>query len=83
MVFVDLVKELDCTKKVIWWVLRRKDIMLGKVFTVTEIFKQLKEFKVKVGIHQGSVISPFLFLVVVNEIKKDKKRRLCETTSVC
>ena len=33
-----------------------------------------KSFKVKVGLHQGSALSPFLFAVIMNRIT-DKVRR--------
>ena len=32
------------------------------------------EFKIEVGVHQGSALSPLLFVVVMQEVMKDVRR---------
>ena len=43
MVFVDLKKAFDCVlRKVIWWSLRRKDVMEKELFAITKMYKNIK-----------------------------------------
>ena len=80
VVFVDLEKEYDrVQRKVVWDVLRKKEV--GK--TYVRIVKDMYEgsstkiktrsgvsesFEVKVGVHQGSALSPYLFILVLDEL---------------
>ena len=65
--------------KVLEWVLRKKEILKVLVRSVIGLYEGAKirvivdselseEFEVKVGVHQGSVLSPFLFAVVVDVV---------------
>jgi hypothetical protein len=75
MCFVDLEKAFDCVpRKVIEWALRKKGVnerLVGAVMrlyegakTKVKVGKGMSEaFNVKVGVHQGSVLSPFLFVI--------------------
>ena len=71
MASVDLEKAFDrVPRKVIWWVLEewivrlvqgmyanaRSHVRVGEGYS--------EEFEVKVGVHQGSVLSPLLFIIV-------------------
>ena len=83
MAFVDLEKAFDCVPwKVIWWALRKLGVEEWIVqlfhgmyanarsgFRVGEGFSQ--EFKVKVGVHQGSVLSLLLFIIVLEALSRD------------
>jgi len=83
MVFVDLEKAFDrVPKELIWWALRRKGVMEKEIMVIMEMYKNIEtstrmdgersnEFVVKVGVHQGSVLSPLLFAVVMDEISRD------------
>jgi hypothetical protein len=76
--FVDLAKAFDrVPRKVIEWALRKKgvnDRLVGAIMrlyegakTKVKVGKGMSEsFSVKVGIHQGSVLSPFLFVTVMD-----------------
>ena len=78
MAFVDLEKAFDrVPRKVIWRALRKRGVEewivqlgqemyanVGSRVRVGEGFSQ--EFKVKVGVHQGSVLSPLLFIIVLD-----------------
>ena len=78
MCFVDLVKAFDIVpRKVLEWVLRKKLIPDVFVMSMMSLYEGEKmgvrvdselsaEFDVKVGMHHGSVLSPFLFEVVVD-----------------
>ena len=83
MVFVDLEKAFDrVPRELIWWALRRKGVMEREIMAIKEMYSDIKtsvrvecerseSFDVKVGVHQGSVLSPLLFAVVMDEVTKD------------
>ena len=60
-------------RKMIWLFLRRKAVMKKEIFAIAEMCKNIKlsvikDFEVKV--HLGSVLSPLLLAVVMDEITK-------------
>ena len=77
MAFVDLEKAFDrVPRKVIWWALRKLGVEEWIVRLVQGMYANArsrvrvgkgfsKEFEVKVGVHQGSVLSPLLFITVL------------------
>ena len=79
-VFVDLQKAFDRVPRVlIESSLRRKRVVECCVNTVTKMYQEVlsqvkveskdsKEFAVRVGIHQGSVLSLFIFAVVMDVV---------------
>ena len=78
--FVDLEKAFDrVLRKVLEWKLRKTGIPEVLVRSVMSLYEGARirvgvdsglseEFEVKVGMHQGSVLSSFLFAVVVNVV---------------
>ena len=80
MCFVDLEKASDrLPRKVLEWAMRKKKIPEVLVRSVLRVYEGAKtrvrvdcelseEFEVNVGIYQGSVLSPFLFAVVVDVV---------------
>ena len=86
MVFIDLEKAFDhAPREVIRWALERKGAMEREVFAITEMYKNIKTsvevndkqsfIEVKVGVHQGSVLSPLLFAVVMDVFTKDVREK--------
>ena len=77
MAFVDLEKAFDRVPwKVIWWALRKLGVEEWIVQLVQGMYANARscvhvgegyseEFEVKVGVHQGSVLSPLLFIIVL------------------
>ena len=80
MAFVYLEKAFDrVPQEVIWWALRklgveewivqgmyanaRSRVPVGEGFS--------KEFEVKVRVHQGSVLSPLLFIIVLEALSRE------------
>ena len=86
MCFVDMEKAFDrVPRKVIEWVMGKKglsEVMVGEVMSLYYGAKTRVRvgsaysvgFKVKVGVHQGSVLSPLLFAIVVDVITENARR---------
>ena len=80
MCFVDLEKAFDRDpRKVVEWAMRKKGIPEALVTAVMSLYKGARtkvkvvshfseEFEVNVGVHQGSVLSPLLFAIVVDVV---------------
>ena len=83
MAFVDLEKAFDCVpRQVIWWALRKLGIEEWIVRSVQGMYANAqsrvcvgqgfsKEFEVKVGVHQRSVLSPLLFIIVLEALSPE------------
>ena len=73
MCFVDLEKAFDIIpRKMFEWAMRKKEIPEVLVRSVMSLYEEVKtrvivdsvlpdEFEVNMGMHQGSLLSPFLF----------------------
>ena len=83
MAFVDPEKAFDrVPKKVIWWALRKLDVEEWIVRLVQGMNTNArsrvhvgegfsKEYEVKVGVHQGSVLSLLLFTIVLEAMHRE------------
>ena len=83
MAFMDLEKAFDhVPRKVIWWALRKLGVEEWIVWLVQGMYANArsrvhvgegfsKEFEVKVGVHQGSVLSPLLFIIVLEALSRE------------
>ena len=81
--FVDLEKAFDSVPgKVIWWALRKLGVEEWIVSLVQGMYANAQtrvhigedfsqEFEVKVGVHQGSVLSPLLFNIVLEALSRE------------
>ena len=82
MAFVDLEKAFDhVPRKVIWWALRKLGVEKWIVRLVQGMYangqsrvcvgeRYSEEFEVKFGVHQGSVLSPLLFIIVLEALSQ-------------
>ena len=85
-IFVDLEKAFDrVPREVIAWALRKKGIPEGMVQAVMALYVDSKskvrtvagtseEFSIGVGVHQGSVLSPLLFIIVTDEATRGARK---------
>ena len=83
MAFVDLEKAFDrVPRKVIWWALRKLGVeewivrlvqgMYANAWSCVRVGKGYsEELEVKVGVHQGSVLSPLLFIIVLEALSRE------------
>ena len=80
MAFVDVQKAIDSVPwKVIWWVLIKLGVDNWNVLLVQKMKTNAwscvpvskgysQEFEVKVGVHQVSVLSPLLFIIMLEAL---------------
>ena len=83
MAFVDLEKAFDrVPREVIWWAMRKLGIDEWLVRLVKSMYANVRsrvrvgngysdEFGVQVGVHQGSVLSPLLFIIVLEALSEE------------
>ena len=88
MCFVDLEKAFDrVPRKVLEWAMRKRGIPEAMVRAVMSLYEGAKtrvrvglelseEFEVKVGVHQGSVLSPLVFAIVVDVVTESVRNGL-------
>lgn len=86
LVFVDLEKAFDrVPRKLIWQALRAQSVPEHYILVLQDMYNDVKtkvvspagiseEFEVKVGVHQGSTLSPLLFNIVMNYVTKDLQK---------
>jgi Reverse transcriptase (RNA-dependent DNA polymerase) len=83
MIFIDLEKAYDkISRNIMWWALKRKLIPTKYVTHIKDMYTNVvtcvracdgesDTFPVKIGLHQGSALSPYIFTLVMDEITKD------------
>jgi len=83
MAFVDLEKAFDrVPREVVWWALRRLGVDEWLVTVIRAMYEgvttavktndgESDSFEVKVGLHQGSVLSPLLFIIVLEALSSE------------
>ena len=88
MAFVDLEKAFDrVPRDVVWWALRLLGVEKWIVNVIRAMYRgvttaikltegESKEFEVKVGVHQGSVLSPLLFIIVLEALSREFRGEL-------
>ena len=81
--FVDLEKAFDrVPRKVLWWAMRKVGVEEWIVRLVQAMYNNARsqvrvgceyseEFEVGVGVHQGSVLSSLLFIIVLEALSRD------------
>jgi Reverse transcriptase (RNA-dependent DNA polymerase) len=83
MIFIDLEKAYDkIPRNIMWWTLKRKLVPTKCVTLIKDVYTNIvtyvracdgesDTFPIKIGLHQGSVLSPYIFALVMDEIIKD------------
>ncbi|KAK3547070.1 hypothetical protein QTP86_009563 [Hemibagrus guttatus] len=85
-VFVDLEKAYDrVPREELWYCMRKSGVAEKYVRVVQDMHErsrtvvrcavgQTEEFKVEVGLHQGSALSPFLFAIVMDQLSEEVRQ---------
>ncbi|KAK3521476.1 hypothetical protein QTP70_006832 [Hemibagrus guttatus] len=85
-VFVDLEKAYDrVPREELWYCMRKSGVAEKYVRVVQDMYErsrtvvrcavgQREEFKVEVGLHQGSALSPFLFGIVMDQLSEEVRQ---------
>jgi Reverse transcriptase (RNA-dependent DNA polymerase) len=83
IIFIDLEKVYDkIPRNIMWWTLKRKLVPAKYVTFIKDIYINIVTYfracdgesdtlPIKIGLHQGSVLSPYIFTLVMDKIKKD------------
>ena len=81
MVFIDLEKAYDkISQNVMWWATEKhkakyitliKDMYNNVVTSVRTSDVDTDDFPIKIGLHQGSALSPYLFALMMDEVTRD------------
>ena len=83
LAFIDLEKAFDrVPRKVLWWALRSLGVEEWAVRVIQGMYSNVRsrvrvngqyseEFDVGVGVHQGSVLSPLLFIIVLEALSRE------------
>ena len=88
MAFVDLEKAFDrVPREVVWWALRYLGVDEWIVSVIKAMYedastkvrmngRESRAFSVRVGVHQGSVLSPLLFIIVLEALSREFREGL-------
>jgi hypothetical protein len=83
MVFIDLEKAYDkVPRDVMWWALEKHNVLTKYITLIKDMYKDamtcvrtcdgdISDFPIKIGLHQGSALSPYLFALVMDEVTRD------------
>ena len=83
MVFIDLEKAYDkIPRNVMWWALEKHKVPAKYITLIKDMYDNVvtsvrtsdvdtDDFPIKIGLHQGSALSPYLFALVMDEVTRD------------
>ena len=82
MVFIDLEKAYDkIPRNVMWWALEKHKVPTKYITLIKDMYNNVvtsvrtsdvdtDDFPIKIGLHQGSALSPYLFALVMDEVTR-------------
>ena len=82
LVFIDLKKAYDkILRNVMWWSLDKHKVPSKYVTLINDMYNNvvtnvrtsdgdMDDFPIRIGLHQGSALSPYLFALVMDEVTR-------------
>ena len=83
MIFIDLEKEYDkVLRNIMWWTLKKHKVPTKYITLIKDMYKDvmtfvrtcdgdIRNFPIKIELHQGSALSPSRFALVMDEVTRD------------
>jgi hypothetical protein len=83
MVFIDLEKSYDkVTRNIMWWALQKYKVSTKYITLIKNMYDNIvtsvqtsdrdtNDFLINIRLHQGSALSPYLFVLVMDEVTRD------------
>ena len=83
MIFFDLEKAYDkVPRNIMWWALEKKKVPTKYVTLIKDMYddvvtsvracdSETSDFPLKIGLHQGSALSPYIFALVMDVVTRD------------
>jgi hypothetical protein len=83
MIFIDLEKAYDkVPRNVMWWALQKHKVLSKYIILIKNIYdnvvtsvrtsdRDTNDFPINIGPHQGSALSPYIFDLVMDEVRRD------------
>src|SRR6266540_6034374 len=76
MIFIDLEKAYDkIPRNIMWWTLEKHKVPTKYITLVKNMYHDvvsfdgdIDDFPIKIGLHQGLTLSPYLFAFVMDEV---------------
>ena len=60
-------------RNVMWWALEKHKVLTKYITLIKDMYKNVMtlDFSINIDLHQGSALSPYLFVLVMDGIKRD------------
>jgi hypothetical protein len=83
MIFIDLKKAYDkVSRNVMWWALQKHKVLSKYITIINDMYDNIvisvqtsdgdtNDFPINIGLYQGSALSPYLFVLVMDEVTRD------------
>jgi hypothetical protein len=83
MVFIDLEKTYNkVPRNIMWWALQKHKVSIKYITLIKDMYdnvvtsvrtsdRDTNDFPINIGLHQGSALSSYLFVLVMDEVIRD------------
>ena len=60
-------------RNVMWWALEKHKVLTKYITLIKDMYKNVMtlDFSINIDLHQGSALSPYLFVLVMDEVTRD------------